>query len=53
MIYVFKQGSQHKNSHYDRFNEGRKIAVNVCDCEISRMRCVYWYALLTLALGLT
>jgi len=53
MIYVFKQGSQNKNSHYDGFNEGRKIAINACDCEVSRMRYVFWYALLHLALGPT
>lgn len=53
MIHVFKKGSQHKNSHYDGFNEGRKTAVNGCDCEISRMRYVLWYALPPLALRST
>lgn len=53
MIYVVKQGSQNKNNHYDGFNEGRKIAVNGCDCEISHMRYAYWYALLLLTLELT
>jgi len=53
MIHVFKQGPQHKTSHYNGFNEGRKITVNGFDCEISRMRYVFWYVLLSLALGPT
>jgi hypothetical protein len=40
MIYVFKEGSPHKNSYYGGFNEGRNIAVNGCDWEISREVCI-------------
>ena len=50
IIHVFKNGIQHNKRYYNSFNKCQNIAIKVCACGTSHMRCVFWYELFTFIL---